>query len=115
MKQNSITQLNKLNSENYENIFNVYLDESNFYFYNILNKVNFPQNLPNNYFTSYVIQQGDTLPFISYKTLLSPNNWWLITLANNIDDPTQTLIPGTVLKIPIPSVARDIIAEINSQ
>jgi hypothetical protein len=112
MKQNQITELKKLNVENMENIFNVYQDGNGMYFYNLLQTIVFPQDLPANLFTGYVIVYGDTWPFISYKTLNSPNLWWAILLANGIQDPTKPLVNGDVIKIPIMDVVKSILSQL---
>lgn len=111
MKQNAIKELPKLNKENFENIFNVYQNEDGVYYYNLLNNIVFPQNLPDSFFTLYSIQPGDTWPYISYKVYDTPNLWWVILLANNIDNPTTPLIMGQTIKIPITDVVREILAQ----
>lgn len=112
MRQNDINDLEKLREENFENIFNVYQDENGTYFYNLLQTVVFPQDLPISLFTTYTIGYGDTWPFISYKTLKSPNLWWVILLANNIQNPIAPLVNGTQIKIPTQTVVREILAQI---
>lgn len=112
MKQSQIKDLPKLNSSNYENIFNVYQDEEGRYFYNLLQTVVFPPNLPENLFTSYITKYGDTWPFISFKTLNDPNLWWIILLANNIHNPTEKLSPGVAIKIPVIRVVQEILGQI---
>jgi nucleoid-associated protein YgaU len=112
MKQNQIQDLEKLREENFENIFNVYQDQDGMYFYNLLQTVVFPQDLPPSLFTTYVIAYGDTWPFISFKTLKSPNLWWLILLANGIQNPLEPLVNGTKIKIPIDSVVKEVITQI---
>jgi hypothetical protein len=113
MKQNQINDLPKLDTENLENMFNVYQDENGMYFYNLLQTIVFPQNLPLNLFTNYVTSYGDTWPFVSYKTLKSPNLWWVILLANNINDPTKFPENGTTLKIPRIEVVQQILSQIS--
>ena len=51
--QNEITALSAVDLGRYENIFKVYTEPTNgkqFYFYNILNKIEFPKNLDSDYF-----------------------------------------------------------------
>ena len=112
MKQNQIKELTNLDFENMENIFDVYRDKDGMYFYNLLQTIVFPTDLPLNLFISYTIKYGDTWPFISHKTLNSPNLWWIILLANNIQDPTKTLVNGDIIKIPIMSVVKEVLAQI---
>lgn len=112
MKQNEIQDLPKLNSENLENIFNVYQDKNGAYFYNLLQTIEFPKNLPPNLFTVYTTKYGDTWPFISYKVYNTPNLWWLILIANNIQNATFIPKPGTAIAIPITDVAREVISQL---
>lgn len=112
MKQNSIDELPMLDAENLENIFNVHRDKDGMYFYNLLQTVVFPRNLPANLFSKYFIKPGDTWPLISYKTLKTPNLWWLVLLANGIENPIPQPIPGNILLIPITQVVREILYQI---
>lgn len=112
MKQNQIKELNSLSPENYENIFNVYKDEKGMYFYNLLETVVYPYNLPANAHTTYTTTYGDTWPYISYKALNNPNLWWLILLANNIHDPTIQPTPGITILIPVQQIVKEVISQI---
>ena len=112
MKQNQIPDLEKLHPENMENIFNVYQEADGLYYYNLLQTISFPQDLPLTLFTSYIISYGDTWPFISYKNYNTPNLWWVILLANNIQNPLEPLVPGTTIKVPINVVVKDVLAQI---
>jgi nucleoid-associated protein YgaU len=115
MYQNEISELPKLKDERYENIFKVFQDKDNSYFYNLLETINFPDNLPDGIFETYTVQPGDTLPFISYKIFKTINVWWIICLANNIQNPVKLLEPGTYLKIPNINIIRLIIRQIVTQ
>lgn len=112
MKQNQIKELPRLDIEHLENIFNVYQDQNGMYFYNLLQTVVFPTDLPDNLFESYAIRFGDTWPYISYKKYKTPNLWWVILLANNIQDPTKPLVHGNVIRIPIKTVVTEILTQI---
>ena len=111
MKQNQIKDLPLLEPGNLETIFNVYQDQDGMYFYNLLQTVVFPQNLPQNLFTSYTTKYGDTWPFISHKTLNNPNIWWIILMANNLQNPLEPIPPGVTIKIPINSVVQEVIGQ----
>lgn len=115
MYQNEISELRKLKDERYENIFQIYQDENSRYYYNLLETINFPDNLPEGFFNDYVIQPGDTLPFISFKLFNTIHVWWVICLANKINDPTKELIPGEVLRVPLINIVREIIRQVNTQ
>lgn len=110
-KQNQIDELPRLRTENYENIFSVNLDQDNRYFYNLLQTIKFPDNLPKNFYKTYITKTGDTYPFISYKVYNTPNLWWVITAFNKIDNPIPILEPGVVLNIPVFDVVRSILTQ----
>jgi len=112
MKQNQIEELEKLNPENLENIFNVYQLQNGMYFYNLLQTIQFPQNLPPSLFTTYTAVYGDSWPYISYKVYKNPNLWWVILMANNIQDPTILPAPGVDIPIPVTDVVKQIISQI---
>ena len=112
MKQNQIKDLQKLNPENLENIFNVYQLQDGKYFYNLLQTVVFPSDLPPSLFTSYTTTYGDSWPYISYKVYKNPNLWWIILMANNIQDPTILPKPGVNIAIPINDVVKEITSQI---
>lgn len=99
MNQNNIEDLPRLGNDSYANIFNIYSDDDNRYYYNILQTVNIPSNLPANYYYDYNVVYGDTWPFISHKAYQTPNLWWVITKVNNVSNPLEPLQPGTQLKI----------------
>jgi len=115
MYQNSLTDLPSLKRENYENIFNVYTEEDGHYYYNLLQTVVIPDNLPAGYYDSYNVTYGDTWPFISYKVYNTPNLWWVILSVNNIINPTQTPEPGTFIKILKTEVVKNILSQITNQ
>ena len=114
MNQNNVKDLPNLTQDRYENIFNVYSDDNNLYYYNLLQSVVLPTNLPESFFTRYVTVPGDTLPFIAYKTYGTINLWWIICIANNITNPIDPLDSGIVLKMPNTSIVREILNQINS-
>jgi nucleoid-associated protein YgaU len=116
MKQNNISTLPRLRDENFENIFNVYEDpETSAYYYNLIQTISFPQNLPDGYFTPYTITYGDTWPYIAYKIYKNPNVWWILILANNIQNPTKLPENGTIIKAPKPTVLRTVLAQLKTE
>jgi hypothetical protein len=115
MNQNTITDLPNLRRENYENIFNVYTEDDGHYFYNLLQAVVIPSNLPRGYFYTYDVTYDDTWPYISYKNYNTPNLWWVILSVNNIIDPTTMPTPGTKIDILKVDVVKDILSQISTQ
>lgn len=113
LKQRDIEELPKLSNEQLENIFNVYKDSNGMYFYNLLNNIIFPKNLPNSLFFQHAIAAGDSWPLISFKYYNTPNLWWAILLANDISNPINFPSTGTLIQIPKQEVIREILNQIN--
>lgn len=115
MLQNQINNLPKLAVENYENIFQVYTDQDDRYFYNLLQSIKIPTNLPKGYYDTYITTYSDTWPFISYKVYQTPNLWWMIVAANNILNPVIQPEVGITIKIIKPALVRSMLTEISNQ
>jgi nucleoid-associated protein YgaU len=99
MYQNSITELPRLKNFEYQKIFKVHVDSNNRYYYNLIQNLVIPSNLPEGYYNDYSVVYGDTWPFISFKNYQNPGLWWIITEVNNIINPTIQPEPGTIIKI----------------
>lgn len=106
-------------SISYENIFRMYatenIDSSNFYYFNILNSVYFPDNIPPTSY--YIITLNKRLPWtaISYNEYRTTDLWWIIALANKIYNPVYYPAPGSTLKIIKPEYVKLVLDEITSQ
>lgn len=113
MKQNDLSDINyKLSSQQYENIFNVYVDADIGYFYNLLRTVNFPTDLSKDVYDLYVIEPGDTWTLLSWKLYNSILLWWAICAVNNIQNPTELPVVGTEIKILKGVYLRDILNQL---
>ncbi len=111
-----ITDINinlDITPNNYENIFNIYTDENNFYYYNLLKKVDFPVDLDPNVFDYYMTQPDDYYSIIAFKFYNDIRLFWVICSANQIDDPTSAPKVGTILKIIKPVLLKSILTTIN--
>jgi len=106
-------------SISYENIFRMYSTEntesSNFYYFNILNSVYFPDNIPTGSY--YTITLNKRLPWtaISYNEYRTIDLWWIIALANKIYNPVYYPAPGSTLRIIKPEYVKLIFDEITLQ
>lgn len=113
MKITDITQnISEITSENYENLFNIYVDNNDFYYYNLLRKVDFPVELDPNVYDYYESGPDDFYPLISYKFYKTIKLWWIICAANQINDPTSAPTAGTILKIIKPEYIQSILSKI---
>jgi len=85
--QNEVTSLSALSLGMYERIFKVYTQAANdtdkqFYFYNILNKIQFPENLDSNFFGLYDVVGRLPLTTVSYRIYDNIHLWWILYLNN---------------------------------
>lgn len=113
--QNDISNLPQLESFRYENIFNVYKNGSDQYFYNILSKVNFPDNLEEAYYDTYTVPNDKlSYTFISYKLYGTILLWWLVCAVNQIQNPVFFPKAGTKLKYLKPQYARLVISQLTN-
>ena len=115
MKQNSFKDLPKISSYRYENFFNIYTDEDEFKFYNILKSINlFPSknsNAEEEYYTTF----NDTWHLISYKYYKTMDLWWLVCAYNQIKNPVNMPKIGTKIRLLKPEFVSKIVQELNNQ
>lgn len=115
-KQNNLTELQELDTFRYENLFNVYQNEGNQFFYNLLAKVNFPINISEEYYDTYTVG-SDLMPYtlISYKVYNTTLLWWLICATNQIINPVDFPAANTQLKILKPRYVREVLLSIKTE
>ena len=96
----SISQIPN-SSYNLSNIFSVVNKGENSYF-NLSKTINFMNinQIPENYYTLYKIEFGDTWTNISYRTYGTIKPWWIICKFNNIKNPFSDLTVGKTIKLP---------------
>tara|TARA_R100001163_G_C5047028_1_gene184237 strand:- start:550 stop:957 length:408 start_codon:yes stop_codon:yes gene_type:complete len=83
--QNNVLSLSAVDFTRYENIFKVYTEPTNgkeFYFYNILNKIEFPQNLNSDFFELHTVTGRLPLTTVSHHLYDTIHNWWILYLTN---------------------------------
>ena len=98
-RYNDIETFGKLSVDSYENIFNMYKEDSDYYAYNISKSVHIPVNIDDD-FVDYIRVAGkQTWVNLSFEIYGSIKLWWLICVANGIRNPVLLPQPGTVLKI----------------
>jgi hypothetical protein len=82
--QSEITTLVPLGIKNYERIFKIFkesLDNREFYVYNILKKIEFPE-IDGQYIEYYSTVSKLPLTILSYKIYGDINSWWILYLLN---------------------------------
>jgi len=113
-KQNEIKDvaIDKISAQNLENLFYVFQRDNGQYFYNIIKTVNVPEDLDPTLYTQYETKPKDTWPLIAYNFYQDVRLWWLVCSTNQIVNPVAQPVPGTILKILIPEVVRNILNQI---
>ena len=99
-----------------ERVFTVYKQYGGKHFYyNILRKIDFPENIRSDLYEIYYVKPGDTWTNISYKNLKTISLWWLIAAINQIDNTFLPPETGMKLKVPTLVAVREIIDNIKRQ
>ena len=111
--QNEIQDLPNLDEFSFENIFNIHQD-GDYYFYNLLRTVNFPKLLEPDTYATYRVKSSSPLTALSFKFYGTTKLWWLIVLANQINNPVQFIEPGKTLKIIKPDLVGSILQGIKN-
>lgn len=85
--QNEVGELQALSKNLYENIFKVNLidGDSPLYFYNLLNKVVFPDNISDEYVDEIILQNDKPWTTLSYELYGTIDLWWTVYLLNKPD------------------------------
>jgi hypothetical protein len=82
--QNEIESLDTLSIRDYERIFKVFkqsVDDKDFYTYNILKKIEFPE-IDSQYIEFYTPQKRMALTILSYNIYEDIKSWWILYLLN---------------------------------
>jgi len=106
-KHNNISELDDISENQLENLFNVYND--GVYHYNLLRTVNIPEDLDPSVYFLLKLDRSISLTTLSYRVYGNIHMWWLICIANNINDTVKPLEVGRVLRIIQPDRASDIV------
>jgi len=113
LHQNDIPELPRLTQYNFENLFKVYTDRDDLYYYNITNSIFFPDDIANDAYFNYRISGSNIswtyLSYIHYGTI---KLWWVLCTLNNVDNPMILPEPGTFVKILKPNALRDVLQQI---
>lgn len=96
--RNEINELVNIKYTRYENIFQVAKND-NYYFYNILKKVNIPDDIDSRLFDEVIVTTNIPYTTLSQQYHGTQDLWWLICLVNKIQNPITNIKAGTKLKI----------------
>ena len=86
--QNEVDELKSLSIDMCENIFKINLidtDNNDLYFYNLLNKIIFPDDISDEIVDTIVLQNDIPWTALSYQLYGTINLWWTVYLLNKPD------------------------------
>ena len=114
--QNQITGLSALDIKSYERIFKLFqssVNDKNFYVYNILKKIEFP-DIDSQYIQFKDVQSRTALSILSYQIYDDMNSWWILYLLNKeVLQETPFYVPGgTQIKYIIDGIRSSIYQDI---
>ena len=112
--RNNIGELTPIDDTRYENIFKMARSDK-YYFYNIIKKVSLPNDLNPEIFYEVTITANMPWTTFSHQVYGNQNLWWLICLANNIQNPINNPTPGKEYTVIKPTFVSRILSEINKQ
>lgn len=116
MKRNDIQDIQEqIFFQNYENLFNVYATTNGDYFYNLIRKINIPDDIGSQHYRIYTVLEGDTWTLLAHRFFGDVKLWWIICLANGIQNPLLFPEAGTNLKIFTNSVVQNILMNLGSE
>jgi hypothetical protein len=65
-----------------------------------LGSIIYPKIKPNNNDMYIISQQSDRLDILASKYYNDQSLWWIIAVANNLNDASLSIEPGTQMRIP---------------
>lgn len=115
--QNNISELETISNERYENIFKVYNipdPKKGYYFYNILNKINIPDNIDEGLMGYFDLNTKLPWTTFSYKIYETQYLWWLIFILNKPENIFYAE-PGMRYKYILPEYVSIVLNNISEQ
>jgi hypothetical protein len=112
--RNQIKDLSPISDTRYENILKMGLCDK-YYFYNIIKKIKFPDDIMPEVFYEKYITVNIPWTSLAHQIYGDLNLWWLICVANNIQNPTINPELGKKYNIINPRYVDTILAEIQRQ
>lgn len=102
----------QLNLYDLANIFNTYEDVDGIQFYNLYNSIKIDGDIDPSLYDEIYFSQVDTWVELSQKHYGTTYLWWVILVANNINNPLEEITPGTRIKILKPNVVSQILSQL---
>jgi hypothetical protein len=104
---------NKLDFSNYANIFNLYKDLDGTLFFNFMNSITIDGDIDPQLYDIDYAHSFTSFYTLSKKYYDTPNLWWTILVANNIQNPFSVK-GGQQVKILKPIAINELLNQINN-
>lgn len=114
MKKSDILELND-SVFKYENFFNIYENEKNLRFFNLLKNISIFGSKDSQIEEEYITTGADTWYSISHKMYGTVNLWWLVCLYNETINPIKPINKEKTLKVIKPQYVSIVLSEIKKQ
>lgn len=113
--QSNIPGLPNLGRNRYENIFRLFLNNNNHYFYNLNKSISFPDEIDDKFVNYFSLDRSVPWTIISYNIYGTIFLWWTITEINRITNPVILPKTGTVLRYIKPEFIEEVLTQIQIQ
>lgn len=104
---------NNLNTYDMANIFNQYTDEDGFEYFNLANSINIA-DIDSSLYDEIFLNEVDTWYDLSYRYYGTTRLWWIILVANNIQDAFAEAVSGKKIKILKKEAVSEVLNQINN-
>ena len=106
----------RLSSVSFLKLFNILKDDDDNEFLNIFRSYSVNEDILSNVmnYTTYEIEDDEYVENISYKIYENINLWWMVFLANNVNNPFEDFSVGQNIKILKESLIPLLIREIRN-
>jgi len=110
--QSQLNTLPVLKSYRYENIFKLYKTQNDQYYYNLLQSVVLPDKIDEDYIYYQLVTKKMPWTSVSFNAYKTIELWWLICLANKINNPVMLPEENKLIKLIKPQYVPTVINEI---
>lgn len=102
-----------VNPYDYANIFTVYEDEYNILYFNLINDLSIDGDIDPSLYQEIFYNQEESWYEMSYKYYGTTRLWWLILVANKVNNPFEDIKTGDRIKILRKEIVSEILSQIN--
>tara|TARA_R100001163_G_scaffold728_15_gene1233 strand:+ start:11083 stop:11448 length:366 start_codon:yes stop_codon:yes gene_type:complete len=112
--QSQIFNLPSLSLTRYENIFKIFKDDDDNYFYNLKTSVTFPDDIDPEFIDTFKLDREVAWTIISYNIYGSIFLWWTLTELNKISNPVTIPAIGRNYDFIKPQYIETVLDQINN-